>query len=118
MHRTTLRQAPWLLGCLLGLIGMACQLSTTAPGPRGGTVSRPPASKELGEPRQPLLTLKGSYRLAFARSAPALASADNGRLRVWELPAGKERAAIDLGGKDVSCLALSPDGKVAAAALV
>lgn len=64
---------------------------------------------------QTLVGLERDNVLAFAPAGDALLSAGHdGLLRIWDLPAGRERARFDCGLKKLHALALSPDGTLAA----
>ncbi|MBI3273268.1 MAG: WD40 repeat domain-containing protein [Planctomycetes bacterium] len=67
-----------------------------------------------------LVTCKGHAAtlraLVFTPDGKSLVSLDRaGGVRVWEATGGKEVRAVDAGGSDITCVALSPDGALAAA---
>jgi len=74
-----------------------------------------PAAPSLPAEIGTLAVPSGPHWFRVARTEPVAASAGEGTLRIWGLPEGTERRAIDLGDRIIDALAISPDGTIVVA---
>jgi len=79
-----------------------------------GCGGQPPTQSLPAEIRT-LAVPAGPHWFRVARTVPVAASAGEGTLRIWSLPEGIERRAIDLGDRIIDALAISPDGAIVVA---